>query len=565
MANFKRNRNDIYDYFAKNVGKKIALFFALFFSFALQNVHAQLADSLTKKIDAVFAAYDHPNTPGCALAILKDGKIIYKKGYGQSNLEYNIPISPASIFHVASVSKQFTAAAIIKLSLEGKLSLNDDIRKYIKEVPDFGHVITINNLLHHTSGIRDQWDLQGLAGWRDDDLITENDILEMLARQKALNFLPGEEYSYCNTGFTLLGVAVKRITGVSLRDYADSVFFKPLGMAHTHFHSDHAEITPNRTSAYEKDDKGIWKISIPVFDNYGATSLFTTVEDLAKWDENFYTRQVGGKDFVDAMQLTGMLNDKTPQTYASGLSIQTHNGYKTVEHSGADAGYRSIIIRFPEEHFSVIILANLANMNTRFFATRVADIFLENKRIPEQAATFKADSTVIKGWAGDYLDRNTKETLQLTYKNKALLNGNTALKPKSNKLFNEPNGATYTFSGDSLKATFLLSSKGMKNRTYEKVSIIKATAAQLKEYPGEFYSPELDTKYKITTNDSVLLLKIPRNEEMKFSPFINDMFTGNFIIAFSRDKTNTINGFFITTGRVRNLYFEKMGKNFRSK
>ena len=439
--------------------------------------------------------------------------------------------------------------------------MNDEIRKYIKEVPDFGHIITINNLLHHTSGLRDQWDLQGLAGWRDDDLITENDILEMLSRQKALNFLPGEEYSYCNTGFTLLGVAVKRITGVSLRDYADSVFFKPLGMTHTHFHSDHSEITPNRTSAYEKDEKGIWKISIPVFDNYGATSLFTTVEDLAKWDENFYTRQVGGKGFVDAMQLTGVLNDKTAQTYASGLSIQTYKGYKTVEHSGADAGYRSIIIRFPEEHFSVIVLANLANINTRFLATRVADIFLENKGIQGQAIKINIDNTVIKGWAGDYLDRNTKATLQLTYKNKALVNGNTILKPKSNKLFNEPNGSTYTFSGDSLKAFFLLSSLGMKNRTYEKVSIIKATAAELKKYQGEFYSKELDTKYKITSNDSVLLVKIPRNEDMKFAPYIKDMFTGNFMIAFSRDKSNKINGFNITTGRVRNLYFKKIGNS----
>jgi len=261
-----------------------------------------------------------------------------------------------------------------------------------------------------------------------------------------------------------------------------------------------------------------------------------------------------------------MLNDKTPQTYASGLSIQTHNGYKTVEHSGADAGYRSIIIRFPEEHFSVIILANLANMNTRFFATRVADIFLENKRIPEQAATFKADSTVIKSWAGDYLDRNTKETLQLTFKNKALLNGNTILKPVSNVLFKDQGGSsTFTFNGDSMKASFLLSSKGMKNRTFEKVKKIQPTAAALKEFEGVFYSAELDTKYKITTNDSVLLLKIPRNENMIFSPYIKDMFTGNFMIAFSRDKTSTINGFFITTGRVRNLYFEKMGKNFRSK
>jgi len=186
------------------------IFYTVFFIFFYQMVSAQLADSLTKRVDAVFAEYDKTNSPGCALAILKDGKIIYERAYGMSNLEYNIAINPTSIFHIASISKQFTAAAIIRLSLEGKLSLNDDIRKYIPEVPDFGHPITFNNLIHHTSGIRDQWDLQGLAGWREGDLINEKDILEMLSRQKSLNFLPGEEYLYCNSGFTLVGIAVKK-------------------------------------------------------------------------------------------------------------------------------------------------------------------------------------------------------------------------------------------------------------------------------------------------------------------------------------------------------------------
>lgn len=531
----------------------------LFFTFLFQIVNAQISDSLTKKVDSIFAEYNKTSSPGCALAILKDGKIIYKRGYGMSNLEYGIAINPSSIFHVASVSKQFAAAAIIRLSLEGKLSLNDDIRKYIPEVPDFGHAITFNHLLHHTSGLRDQWDLQGLAGWREDDLITEKDILEMLAREKALNFLPGDEYSYCNTGYTLLGIAVKKITGVSLRDYADSVFFKPLGMTSTHFHSDHAEITPNRTSAYQKDDNGIWKISIPVFDNYGATSLFTTVEDLAKWDENFYTKQIGGNDFVNAMQLTGFLNDNTPQIYASGLIIQTYNGYKTVEHSGADAGYRSHFLRLPDQHFSVIVLANLANINTRSLSTKVVDIFFKNNRVTEQRKAGKVDSTIVKGWVGEYLDPNTKAIIKFSYKNETVQVGNTLLTASNNSFFTEPNNtATYSFSGDSVNAKLVLSAKGSKNKTFEKIKKIIVTTAQLQEYKGEFYSTELDTKYKITTSENELLLKIPRNDEMKFSPLIKDIFTGSFTILFSRDKTNKINGFFITTGRVRNLYFEKL-------
>ncbi len=531
----------------------------ILFIFLFHIVNAQLAESLTKKIDSIFAEYDKTYSPGCALAILKDGNIIYEKGYGISNLEYNIEISPSSIFHVASISKQFAAAAIIRLSQEGKLSLNDDIRKYLPEVPDFGHTITFNHLLHHTSGLRDQWDLQRLAGWREDDLIKEKDILEMLTRQKSLNFLPGDEEVYCNTGYTLVGIAVKRVSGVSLREYADSVFFKPLGMTSTHFHSDHSEITPNRTSAYQKGEKGRWKISIPVFDTYGATSLFTTVEDLAKWDENFYTKKVGGNDFVNAMLATGVLNDKTPQTYASGLYTETHRGYRTVQHSGSDAGYRSIFIRFPDQHFSVIMLANLANIRVKTLSYKVADIFLKDKSLKDEIIVFKTDSTIVKEWAGEYIDMATKATLKLTHQNEYLQIDNKVLKPSSNFLFTDLNSKTiYSFKGDSVNVKCLLSAEGDIKRIFDKVHRIKLTPAQLLEYKGEYYSSELDTKYIITSNENGLLVKISRNEEMNFSPFTKDTFSGDFFIMFSRDNKKKVNGFSLTTEGVRNLYFEKI-------
>lgn len=519
--------------------------------------HGQIPDSLSKKVDAIFAEYDHTNSPGCAVAILKDGKIIYKRGYGMSNMEYNIAISPTSIFHIASISKQFTAAAIVRLSLEGKLSLNDDIRKYIPEVPDFGHPITFNNLIHHTSGIRDQWSLQRLAGWRPDDLITEKDVLDMLARQKALNFLPGEEYLYCNTGFTLAAIAVKRITGISLREYADSVFFKPLGMTNTHFHSDHAEITPNRTSAYSKDDKGIWKISIPVFDNYGATSLFTTVEDLAKWDENFYTKKTGGEAFINLMQATGELNNKTPQTYAAGLVVSNYKGYKTVGHSGADAGYRSNMIRFPDEHFSVVILANLAGINPSLLSYKVADLFLKDKGIPKP--TFKTDNNIVKGWAGDYFEMSTQSLLKLSFKNEKLSSGTTDFIATGNGTFNVPNSSsTLTFTGDSSTAQLELFTEGAGKSTYQKVTKMVLPAANLEEYKGIFYSAELDTKYEVFIKDSSLQVKRPRYDDVKVEPLLKDIFTGNFIIRFQRNKKDKIEGFYLSAGRVRNLYFERL-------
>lgn len=519
--------------------------------------YGQIPDSLSKKVDAIFAEYDKTNSPGCALAILKDGKIIYKRGYGMSNMEYNIAITPTSIFHIASISKQFTAAAIVRLSLEGKLSLDEDIRKYLPEVPDFGHKITFKNLIHHTSGIRDQWDLQWLAGWRNDDLITEKDILDLLIKQKTLNFLPGDEYAYCNTGYTLTAIAVKRITGISLRDYADSVFFKPLGMINTHFHSDHAEITPNRTSAYIKDEQGKLKISIPVFDNYGATSLFTTVEDLAKWDENFYTKQIGGEGFINLMQKTDELNNKTPQNYASGLIVSNYKGYKTVGHRGADAGYRSNIIRFPDEHFSVVIFANMASISPSLLSYKVADLFLKDKSIPQPM--FKVNSKIVKGWTGDYFEMRTQSLQKLTYQNEKLSMGTTELIATGNATFNIPNSSsTLTFTGDSLNAQLDVFTEGAGLNTYKKVNKMVLAISELEEYKGDFYSSELDTKYSVFTKDSSLLIKIPRNDEMKLSPVLKDIFTGNFIIRFQRNKKDKIEGFFLSTGRVRNLYFEKV-------
>jgi hypothetical protein len=326
-------------------------------------------------------------------------------------------------------------------------------------------------------------------------------------------------------------------------------------MTSTHFHSDHSEITPNRTSAYVKDDKGKWKISIPVFDNYGATSLFTTVEDLAKWDENFYTMKVGGEAFTKLMLQTGELTDKTPQNYASGLVLNSYKGYKTVGHNGADAGYRSNLLRFPDEHFSVILFANLANINTPSLSYKVADLFLKDKSI--QNLVLKVDSSILKGWAGNYFDMHTQSITSVDFKNEKLLAGSTELIPSTNSVFNTMS-STYTFSGDSTNTKLEFSTKGSKTLTYNKVKKTQVSTADLLEYQGDFYSPELDTKYHLSIKDSSLQIKIPRIKEIKLPAFIKDVFADGAIVRFSRNKKNTINGFFLSTGRVRNLYFEKM-------
>ncbi len=345
----------------------------------------QDSPSLTARVDSLFAAWDKRDTPGCALAVVQDGKIIYKRGYGMANLEYGIRNTPATIFHVASVSKQFTAFAIHLLAQEGKLSLDDDARKYLPELHDFGKTITIRHLLHHTSGLRDQWDLLRLAGWRMADVITEQDILGLVWRQRELNFDPGTEYLYCNTGYTLLGQIVERVSGKSLREFTQERIFQPLGMKHTHFHDDYRMLVKNRAYSYEPKSGGGYQRSVLSFSNVGATSLFTTVEDLARWDQNFYKGRVGGQAVLAAMQQKGHLNNGAELDYASGLVLGDYRGLKVVEHNGADAGYRADLLRFPDQKFSIIVLANTAEFDSSDMARKVADIYLQDrlKPVPE--------------------------------------------------------------------------------------------------------------------------------------------------------------------------------------
>ena len=263
------------------------------------------------RVDRLFAEWDKPGSPGCALAVMRDGHIVHERGYGMADLDHNVKITPTTVFHVASMSKQFTAASVLMLAQQGKLSLDDEAKKYVPELPDFGVPITLRQLLHHTSGLRDQWELLGLAGWRYSlDLITDADVLAVLSRQNALNFTPGSKYLYSNTGYTLLAQVVKHLSGQSFRSFTENRIFAPLAMSHSHFRDDHAEIVKGIAYGYAPHEGG-FGLSVTNFDTVGATSLLTTVEDLALWDQNFYSARVGGEALVKQLQERGSLNDGT--------------------------------------------------------------------------------------------------------------------------------------------------------------------------------------------------------------------------------------------------------------
>ena len=329
-------------------------------------------------VDEVFEDLTAPGSPGCALGVYRDGQMIYAKGYGLANVEESVLITPKTVFDIGSTSKQFTAASILLLEKQGKLSVNDDLRKYLPELPDYGKKISILQLLNHTSGLRDYLTLMELAGINTDSVTTDDDALALIVRQRAVNFAPGSEWLYSNTGFFLLSVIVKRVSGKTLREFAAENIFTPLGMTHTQYRDDHTSLVADRAMAYDADERreGGYTLNVSYFEQTGDGAVHTSVEDLLKWDQNFYTGAIGGKIFLAELQEHGKLNNGKVLDYAKGLTVAEYRGLHTVRHGGAWGGYRAELLRFPDQHFSVVCLCNVANAKPSKRANEVADVYL---------------------------------------------------------------------------------------------------------------------------------------------------------------------------------------------
>jgi CubicO group peptidase (beta-lactamase class C family) len=512
------------------------------------------------QVDHVFEKWNKPASPGCALSVMKDGHIIYTRGYGMADLDHDVPIAPSSVFHVASVSKQFTAASIVLLAQEGKLSLDDDVHKYIPELPDFHAKITIRHLIHHTSGLRDQWSLLGFAGWRYSlDLITDDDVLELVSRQKSLNFPPGAKHLYCNTGYTLLAQIVKRVSGQSLREFTSTRIFEPLGMQNTHFRDNHAEIVKNQAYGYSSVADIKFQLSIPNFDTVGATSLLTTVEDLARWDENFYDHRVGGAALIEQIQQTGTLNNGEHLDYAFGLTISKYKGLPIVDHGGSDAGYRADLLRFPAQHFSVACLCN-TTVDPSTLARQVADVYLAKELQEPPPAAITREKTVelteaqLAPLVGVYWMRDGDDTRRITLDNGKLriatLGPKTELQPLSETRFRMAGSATEV----RFQGTRLIITQNSKPLSFEKSTLFKPTAAQLAEYAGAYTSDEFEAVFHLEVDGGDLTIHRLRFKPVTLNPAIPDVFTSSLAtVRFTRDGKGKVTGAIFNAGRVLNL------------
>ena len=564
----------------------LSFMFIVFCFVLFRSVPTSEADDLAPvaKVDKLFEKWNSVDSPGAAVAIIKDGMVVYRKGFGSAQLEYNIPITPSTVFHVASVSKQFTAMAITMLEAAGKLSADDDIRKYVPELADFGKTITIRHLLHHMSGLRDQWDLLVLSGWRMDDVITQSDIMDRLKRQRDLNFAPGERYLYCNSGFTLLAEIVARVSGQPFAQWTRENIFKPLGMTSTHFHLDHQEIVKNRAYSYQGDPAKGFAQSVLNYANVGATSLFTTVEDMANWIRNFEDKRVGGAAVMDRMLTKGVLANGSEIPYARGIVINEYKGLKFIGHDGGDAGFRSNVMYFPGERFGVAVFSNLASFNPGAMSRQIADIYLapQFKRQEPGPAAAKPSSEKpapkpvilpaksLEVFQGTYWIEATQAVRKIVLDKDRLF----YVRAEDNKSELAPVGATEFMMKDVPDGARVSFSDKVGTR-YETMTVavtnepavvgkwmepFSPTADMLKEYAGQYYSGELDTRYDIIIRSGALSVQDRRGEETPAVAQKKDLFlAGGFAkIQFQRDGNGVITGFLISTNRVLNLKFAKL-------
>lgn len=367
--------------------KSLSLFYLIiiFNSFLSCQTNQPPTFTENQEVDALFKEWNFEQSPGCALAVIKDGEIIYKKGYGTADLEHDVPITPATVFYIGSVSKQFVTMSILLLVEEGKINLDDAVQTYLPDFPTYEKEVTIRNLIHHTSGIRDYLTLWSLAGNNYLDHIDETAVYRMITRQKELNFLPGEQYLYSNSCYFMLSMIIEKASGKSLKEYAQNNIFEPLGMQNSHFHDDYFHIIRDRAFSYFYDENRFNNL-IMRFDLVGSGGLYTSVDDLYLWDQNFYQNELGNgtQELIENMHQEGILNNGESAGYAFALVNGEYRGLKTVSHGGALAGYRAQLMRFPDQNFSVVILSNLASFRPTYMAQKVAELFLEDDMGPKE-------------------------------------------------------------------------------------------------------------------------------------------------------------------------------------
>ena len=526
---------------------------------SLRSRAAAGAEDHTPNVDRIFAKFT-PATPGCAVGVGVDGAPVLTRGYGMADLEHDVRITPETIFEAGSVSKQFTAAAVLVLARDGKLSLDDPVRKYIPEVPEYATPLTIRHMLNHTSGLRDWGSVESIAGWpRTTRAYTHAHVLDIVSRQRALNFTPGTHWSYSNTGYNLAAILVSRVAKMPFAEFTRTRVFEPAGMSHTSWRDDHTRIVKNRAIGYE-EQKGVFHTDMPFEDVHGNGGLLTTVGDLLKWNEHFWSPKIGDAAFVAEEQKPIAFSSGSGHGYGLGLMIDDHKGVKQVDHSGSTAGYLAHLARYPDQHVSIAVLCNVSNAGATQRAYDVADLYLaeraELKPAPNASYTLKPED--FERLEGLYRSNPDGRALAIARDSGTLrLERGPALIAQSGTRFIVENGATF----ESDRPGHLRVSDRYDITDFERVAPAKPTPDEVRPLAGTYVNGEAETMFVVAAEDSGLVMKQRPDKIISLTPIYKDAFAAPPLgmVIFRRDATGRVTALSVSQDRVWDMRFSRQG------
>ncbi|HEX5153513.1 MAG TPA: serine hydrolase domain-containing protein [Parafilimonas sp.] len=501
-----------------------------------------------------------PANPGCQLSVSRNGQVIFSKAWGMADMERNIPLSTNSILEGGSVSKQFTAAAILLLEQQGKLSLDDDVRKYIPELPDYGTHIKLRQMMHHASGLRDWGSVAELTGWpRSRKFYSNDDALEIIARQQHLNNKPGDEYIYSNSNYNLFAIIVQRVSGLSLAAFTRKYIFEPAGMVHTQWRDDPNRIVPDRAIAYSKQDSS-FIINMPNEYVYGNGGLLTTTEDLLKWSDFYQGGKLGTGSLLSKQVQTDPLNNGVMNPYGAGLVIRKVMGWNNISHSGATAGYRAYLETFPELNLTIAMLSNTSQFNIAEVESRVRKIFLPDKSEPAAGnkSSMHLSEAALKSFAGMYVNERDHSTFQISVKDSLLMvDSDLPLFTISNNSF-KGSGIIFQINGD--KGMYITASP-VDTIRFTKAKLAVPSPKELNTYAGDYFSEETNSNIVIQNKNGTLIFHIKPGQDYPLIPTYADAFKSSDLdgdLVFTRNVQNKIIAFKISVSRARNVEFKKL-------
>ncbi|MFK7925438.1 MAG: serine hydrolase domain-containing protein, partial [Bacteroidia bacterium] len=529
------------------------------------------------QIDSLFLDWNQPSYPGGSVAIQMDGKTVYNQAFGLASLEYLVPNNVGTVYNIASVSKQFTSMGILLMEREGKLSVKDDIRKHLPELPDFGTPITIEHLMHHTSGLRSLHAMLEMAGWRGDDARDNDDLWRFMLRQKELNFAPGDDHLYCNTGYILMAMIIERVSEESFRDWMQTHVFAPLDMPNTYVEDVYYSVVPGNATSYYGASANDFSRAVEYWGYVGSGNIHSTTADLLHWQSNYYAPKEGWDDLFAKMETQGVLNNGDTIGYAYGVNVSEIEGRKNVSHSGAIGGFRSVASTFPEEKTNIIILSNFSGSNVGGKAREINSILFpaEEEDMAETdisantPAPIKLSAKQMSRFEGWYWTEEFMFARHIYLQNDTLF----FARPSGNRtaiLIPISENSFYLAGREDIVATFegkgknkvMQIQEGRFHATYEIFEQPEINATYLAQYAGNYYSEELDTYYQLYEREGQLYGYHARHGEFEVSVVKDDVLRSeNWAVQFmrsQRDDKGKVVGLLITNGRVRNARFKRL-------